>query len=158
METKTGASDNVRKLDKTLLRLERNYAAARTAPAVRSPCRPRGQRGAEPSLRRTAGTAGCPASQRRAHLSRPVGQSDEVPLGGPRHDDDLLRQLLLPDLPEGGHGGGLPLAGLLRRAASRPPLPASGGAASCSGAERNGVVRSGGVVRIGGETFACSFL
>lgn len=71
---------------------------------------------------------------RRAHLSRPVGQSDEVPLGGPRHDDHLLRQLLLPDLPEGGHGCSLRSPGT---AASRPPLPASGGAASCSGAERN---------------------
>lgn len=52
----------------------------------------------------------------RTHLTRFIGQGDEVPFGGPGHEDHLLRQLFLPDLPEGGHCGGA-----LRLATSRAP-------------------------------------
>lgn len=75
------------------------------SPQMRPPARPRAARAGLP----LPGTGGWAAP--RTHLPRSVGQGDEVPFGGPGHEDDLLGQLLLPHLPEGGHGGGAPRPG-----------------------------------------------
>ena len=45
------------------------------------------------------------AARRLTHLARGVGQSNEIPLGWPDQEDDLLRQLLLSHHPEGRETG-----------------------------------------------------
>lgn len=38
-----------------------------------------------------------------SYLTIGVGQGDEIPLGGPRHIQDGIRELFLPNLPKGTH-------------------------------------------------------